>query len=77
MKKSATKTTKGILETAREKGWVADEALKTIFPAGTEEISVNIVEELLKSDLVEQEPLARHLADLYQMEFVPLQNSRI
>ena len=60
-----------------EKGWVKKEAVDSLFPEGVESKGVNLVEELIKSEVVSQEQMAMLFSELFQLPYEPLKDFRM
>ncbi|MFI5305554.1 MAG: GspE/PulE family protein, partial [Nitrospiria bacterium] len=66
-----------IVQKMIEKGWVNSELIQSIFPEGVEGKSLNVLEELIKSNVVSEEQMATLFSELFNLSYIALKDFRI
>ena len=66
-----------IIQKLVEKNWITRERIQTLFPDGIEGKGINVVDELVKSEIISQEQLAMLFSELFLLPYVPLKDFKI
>ncbi|MHB8483552.1 MAG: GspE/PulE family protein [Nitrospiria bacterium] len=75
--KKIPKTGTAVVRKLIEKGWLPETVVKTLFPNGTDNENLNVVDELLKASAVTQDRMAMVFSELFELDYEPLKNFRI